>query len=733
MLNNELKNMTPNEIYLSLKKSLKKTYNSYYFYILKEEKYKEFVIKEIDKTYKDYNEEYDYSLYLNHRLKNISIKKVKELLMDDYNAYIIINRFINSELKNKKEYKSINRSLIRIGNFLNIHEYIPSYNMILNLIKENKNLARVVKVAFDYNKYSIINGRCDEIYDSPFIISLMEAYAEIKNIKIEENNLSVDENGLGADVYKIYTKDISEYPLLSIVEEKELGYILENSNKNSNEYKMAKEKLINSNLRLVISIAKKFQGRGLSFMDLIQEGNLGLMKAVDRFIASKGYRFSTYATWWIRQSIVRTIADRSRIIRIPVHVFERLSNYKRSVENLKNKLNREITEEDIIEHLGYTKKEIENYNKISNDAVSLNQFISDDNSTELGDLIGTNISELEDKIIDNRISEELIEILSNYFNKKTIYILIRRFGLDGYKQDTLEILGKEFNVSRERIRQIESRAIRDILRSKKISDLFAVYTSNPEKSMEYADNYRMIYEIKNNPQLVYEEEEEMKLKSIYEYLNDFSKEEIEKAIESLNDKEKDLLKIRYGNDLENPVKNPMTKEQYYAFYGVLVPKIRKIVNKNRKNAVLFKVEKKQSNLETIKESKIDNSKKLDIGNMSIIDYIKKQPPVIEEVKEEKEELKVTKDTALQLLELIKSPSFNELTSSFSPKDAIIAGLKLGYVDGKYFSTEAICNFLDINPEEVRESTKKVLELYKERLIDSIDSVIDIATDKKKKI
>ena len=182
----------------------------------------------------------------------------------------------------------------------------------------------------------------------------------------------------------------------------------------------------------------------------------------------------------------------------------------------------------------------------------------------------------------------------------------------------------------------------------------------------------------------------------------------------------------------------MTKKQYSAFYGALVPKIRNIINKNRKNDLILKEENKQSKLEKNPltnniESKNENSKKLDIGNMSLIDYVKKQSPVIEEVKDEKEELKVSKDTALQLLELIKSPSFSELTSSFSAKDAIIAGLKLGYVDGKYFSTEAICNFLDISPEEVRESTKKVLELYKERLVDSIDSVIDIATDKKKKL
>lgn len=759
MLNDELHKMNPYEIYRSLQNTLKKTYNTYFFYIMKEENFEEIVLKEIEKTYKDYPKDYDYLEYLNHRLKEMSIKKVKELFLDDNYAYKIINRFIDKEFKNKEEYSSVNRFLYKVGHFLDTHEYIPSYNMMKKLINENEKLSTAVKIAFNYNKYSIIKGKIDEIYNSPFIISLMEIYAEINGIKIVEETPNFDENVLGTETYKLYIKDIMSYPLLSVIEEKEIGEILENADPDSDEYKTAKEKLINSNLRLVISIAKKYQGRGLSFMDLIQEGNVGLMIAVEKFKVSKGNKFSTYATWWIRQAITRAIADKGRNIRIPVHLYEKINAFNRSVDELKNRLNRDVTEEEIIEQLGYTKNEIEQFNRCKLDTTSLNQFISDDESSELGDFIGTDEDQLENEIIGNNTPKELLELISKHFSEKVTYILTKRFGLNGETPVTLEELGKEFNVTRERIRQIEAKAIRDIRKSKRLSELFASFTENPQKSLKSISKYnyysfdKKMYNnydnninkvIKSKKQIMFEEEQKMKLKSIFEYLNGYTKEEIEKVIESLKDEEKELLKIRYGDDMSHPIQATLTKAQYTAFYGRLIPKIRRLLEKNRRLAgkskeptavekrKVKKLAERKKELFDYLEPEEENSKKLDIGDMTITEYIKAQPKVEEDIKEQ-DEITITKNEAVTLLELFRSPSYNELTNTFTPKEAIIIGLKLGYVDNKYFSTEAIANFLGMTVEEVNECSKKVLEAYKEHIIGLMDSVIDVVTDKKKEL
>ncbi len=269
------------------------------------------------------------------------------------------------------------------------------------------------------------------------------------------------------DPVRMYLKEIGIVPLLSNEEEKELAIAVENGDLE------AKQRLAEANLRLVVSIAKRYVGRGMQFLDLIQEGNMGLMKAVDKFDYSKGFKFSTYATWWIRQAITRAIADQARTIRIPVHMVETINKLVREQRNLLQELGQDPTPEQIAERMGMTPDKVREILKIAQEPVSLETPIGEEDDSHLGDFI-------EDEVIENPVDyttrvvlrEQLDEVLDTLTDREE-NVLRLRFGLDDGKMRTLEDVGKVFNVTRERIRQIEAKALRKLRhpsRSKQLKD-----------------------------------------------------------------------------------------------------------------------------------------------------------------------------------------------------------------------------------------------------------------------
>ena len=269
------------------------------------------------------------------------------------------------------------------------------------------------------------------------------------------------------DPVRMYLKEIGVVPLLSNEEEKELVIAVENGDLE------AKQRLAEANLRLVVSIAKRYVGRGMQFLDLIQEGNMGLMKAVDKFDYSKGFKFSTYATWWIRQAITRAIADQARTIRIPVHMVETINKLVREQRNLLQELGQDPTPEQIAERMDMTPDKVREILKIAQEPVSLETPIGEEDDSHLGDFI-------EDEVIENPVDyttrvvlrEQLDEVLDTLTDREE-NVLRLRFGLDDGKMRTLEDVGKVFNVTRERIRQIEAKALRKLRhpsRSKQLKD-----------------------------------------------------------------------------------------------------------------------------------------------------------------------------------------------------------------------------------------------------------------------
>ena len=288
-----------------------------------------------------------------------------------------------------------------------------------------------------------------------------------EEVELDKLDLSVPEGVSIEDPVRMYLKEIGKVSLLSAEEEIELAKRMEEGDED------AKKRLAEANLRLVVSIAKRYVGRGMLFLDLIQEGNLGLIKAVEKFDYRKGYKFSTYATWWIRQAITRAIADQARTIRIPVHMVETINKLIRVSRQLLQELGREPTPEEIAEEMDMSVERVREILKISQEPVSLETPIGEEEDSHLGDFIqDDNVPVPADAAAFTLLKEQLVEVL-NTLTEREQKVLRLRFGLDDGRARTLEEVGKEFNVTRERIRQIEAKALRKLRhpsRSRKLKD-----------------------------------------------------------------------------------------------------------------------------------------------------------------------------------------------------------------------------------------------------------------------
>ena len=345
---------------------------------------------------------------------------------------------------------------------------------LLELAKSKKNVLDETEVLDAFAGDELTPEKLDRIYDfldkkhvdilkmsnddemDPDLFSEDEDADPEDEIDVEHIDLSVPE-GIGVDdPVRMYLKEIGKVPLLSPDEEIELAKKIELGDEE------AKKKLAESNLRLVVSIAKRYAGRGMQLLDLIQEGNLGLIKAVEKFDYRKGYKFSTYATWWIRQAITRAIADQARTIRIPVHMVETINRLVRTQRQLVQKLGREATPEELAKELDMPVERVREIMKISQDPVSLETPIGEEEDSHLGDFIQDNNVEVPaDAATYTLLHEQLMDVLST-LTERGQKVLRLRFGLDDGRPRTLEEVGRQFNVTRERIRQIEAKALRKL-------------------------------------------------------------------------------------------------------------------------------------------------------------------------------------------------------------------------------------------------------------------------------
>ena len=369
---------------------------------------------------------------------------------------------------------------------MNMAKFSEKLGELMELAKKKKNVLEYQEISDFFKDFPLEPEQMDKVFDfleangidilriqdndmDDLIISDDDDLnlSEEDEVDMENIDLSVPEGVSIEDPVRMYLKEIGKVPLLSAEEEITLAQRMEEGDES------AKKRLAEANLRLVVSIAKRYVGRGMLFLDLIQEGNLGLIKAVVKFDYRRGYKFSTYATWWIRQAITRAIADQARTIRIPVHMVETINKLIRVSRQLLQELGREPHPEEIAEEMNMSVERVREILKISQEPVSLETPIGEEEDSHLGDFIqDDNVPVPADAAAFTLLKEQLVEVLGTLTEREQ-KVLRLRFGLDDGRARTLEEVGKEFNVTRERIRQIEAKALRKLRhpsRSRKLKD-----------------------------------------------------------------------------------------------------------------------------------------------------------------------------------------------------------------------------------------------------------------------
>ncbi len=355
--------------------------------------------------------------------------------------------------------------------------FLEKMKELLSLAKKKKNVLEYQEVVDFFSDLSLEEEVMEKVLealeqDGVDVLRIGEEEEEIilggdDEVDVEALDLSVPDGISIEDPVRMYLKEIGKVPLLNADEEIVLARRMEEGDPE------AKKRLAEANLRLVVSIAKRYVGRGMLFLDLIQEGNLGLIKAVEKFDYRKGYKFSTYATWWIRQAITRAIADQARTIRIPVHMVETINKLIRASRHLLQELGREPSPEEIAESMGLSVERVREILKISQEPVSLETPIGEEEDSHLGDFIqDDNVPVPAEAAAFTLLREQLMEVLGTLTDREQ-KVLRLRFGLDDSRARTLEEVGREFKVTRERIRQIEAKALRKLrhpTRSRKLKD-----------------------------------------------------------------------------------------------------------------------------------------------------------------------------------------------------------------------------------------------------------------------
>lgn len=342
-------------------------------------------------------------------------------------------------------------------------------DQLMTVAKEKKGVLEQEDINEVFSDMEIEPSKIEQIYEY-LEAQNIDVMGNLSHIEIEDEDIDISNlpDGINIDdPVRMYLKEIGKVPLLSADQEIELAKRMEKGDEE------AKKKLAEANLRLVVSIAKRYVGRGMLFLDLIQEGNLGLIKAVEKFDYTKGYKFSTYATWWIRQAITRAIADQARTIRIPVHMVETINKLMRVSRQLLQELGRDPSPEEIAKRMELPVSKVREIMKISQEPVSLETPIGEEEDSHLGDFIpDEDIPVPAEAAAFTLLKEQLIEVLDTLTDREQ-KVLRLRFGLDDGRARTLEEVGKEFSVTRERIRQIEAKALRKLRhpsRSKKLKD-----------------------------------------------------------------------------------------------------------------------------------------------------------------------------------------------------------------------------------------------------------------------
>ena len=552
-----------------------KMYEKYDFIFSKEE-YDEISLKVIDKIKDETIENLDLiflenlDLYVNTYLSKLYNNKKKFIE--------VVSKFINKNIKMKDSYDDCLKEINKLIIFFNKLNVAYNLNFFIELIKTNSILSSILNI--------IVQEKAKFINDD-LLLSLIEAYCILNNIKIKEVDYSSSNNSQVNDPFRMYLNDI-ERPILSEELEKVLLVEIKKGNKD------ARQLFIESNLRLVVSVAKKYTLSNLELLDLIQEGNIGLIKAVDRFDLSQNLRFSTYAVYWIKQAIVRALKNKSRSIRIPVYLQDSFSNFQKVYISLSEQLGRRPTYQEIAENMQISLFQAESLVKLisgEHNIISLDDHINnDDEHSDYNSLLIEPNIDIENDLETKEFKTDIINMLEQCgLSKKEIVVILLRYGFYDGEEKNLEEISNILKVSRERARQLEAIAIKKISTSSYI-DKFAVYMCNSKQASYNLEMARFFYytnhdsskkKIYGNKKI--EQQLSEVENTIYSYFKDYSGEEIVLMLKMLPDDDRKILESRYGLDLSKP----LTYDNFDAnisklFYERTLPLMNQILKDNKR-------------------------------------------------------------------------------------------------------------------------------------------------------
>ncbi len=511
-------------------------------------------------------------------------------------------------------------NLKAFANFLLKIEYSLSIEECITLFSSYPNFLNIVKVIVNCKEKKISLEKLEEIPDYTLLSSIIGAYLTYAKIDIDlDSDLEGELNTLlefgekidisSLDSVKQYLYEIGQVPLLKIEEERELFTLLNTTGSDKIRHKIAE-----ANLRLVVNIAKRYTGRGLLFLDLIQEGNLGLMKAIDKFEVAKGYKFSTYATWWIRQAITRAIADQARTIRVPVHMVEKINKVVQAERRLTISLGREPKYEELAEELGYT--------------ISLQSIVGDEEDTELGDFVA---AEGDDYAVvsNNELHDRMMEVLSR-IPEREAQVLILRFGVEDGRPRTLEEVGKKFHVTRERIRQIEAKALRRLFKrrdAKALKVFIGLEESVLPLPLENNHKPGAVSKGKGNPsprlatspksapsnispkqalEPKPQNQPKVDIKNLFYYLKQYSPKLVVKELHTLDQYCQEVLIKMFGKNFEEDNRTRVEENDVYLFENYILPELKeKLASSFAKERLEQRIEKASKPVEVTPKERLE--------------------------------------------------------------------------------------------------------------------------------